>query len=557
MEGVKKINRILLPSQFLLMLLVVVLLPYHVVAQNEQQPLFLSVDRNLFVVGETIELKLFSNKSFLDTTDNIAYVYCDLLGQDGEVYSGEKIKLTSDLAQFRMLIPAYLQSGNYLLRAYASNMRNNPSSYAIRWLRIVNPNDASLLSVKSGGQLELSLDTVLESTKIRVQGLDSIYEKRSFIECSFILDSSLLNPSLSLSVVKKAAYSPYHLRSRVLNLNNKMSNYIHEDQRLFISGHLAPEKPDKHVKLSNIRMYFSIQASNDVFSTITDSLGFFASSLPDIYGKHEVYITTEKLDDKIRIYVDKDFDNQSYYSWKQPFYLSPNELKCVLSMAQNYALMKSYREEKHSADSTYSIRPFYGKADEVIQIDEYIDLPNLSMYFTELPGNVHLHKKNEGFEARIINPQFVQLFQPPLIMVDYVVVNDLNAVLKMNPKKVDRIEIIRSDYYKGTASFGGIINFITKDGDFGGYDFSSSSISMTYDFLSPLRKSSDSYEGINDSIPDTRNTLLWQPCIKIDENNKFSIKFFTSQTPGTYSIIVHGLDKDGNLIRYSTDFEVR
>lgn len=78
---------------------------------------------------------------------------------------------------------------------------------------------------------------------------------------------------------------------------------------------------------------------------------------------------------------------------------------------------------------------------------------------------------------------------------------------------------------------------------------------MTYDFLSPLIDN-ELYEAPIDSIPDTRNTLLWNSYLEIN-NNSFPIKFYTSDTPGIYSVIVQGLNIEGKRIRYSLDFEVK
>ncbi len=522
--------------------------------ERPNHSLFLSIDRNLFVVGETLNLKLYSKENAVDSaSQNVKYVYCDLIGQDGEVYVGVKIKLENEVAQFRLKIPNYLQSGNYILRAYTIKMRGNPALYTLRWLRIVNPKHADLLRIKADGKIPLHLEAINQSNRITLSGLANTYKKKQKIQCELQIDSNIAFPSLSVSVVKNKAYNLQTIRANLKNLDSNESN-IKEAQHLFISGKLQLEKAIP-VKLSNQRVYFSIRGSFDVFSEITDSLGQFSINLPDLYGKHDVYITTEKKNKNIKILIDQDFDNQTNYKWNKPFYLTKEELNCALELAQNHVIEEAFTDTVSSDLDSMAKRSFYGKADEVIVINDYIDLPNLSMYFTELPGNVHLRKKDGRFEARIINPQYLQLFQEPLIMVDYVVVNDLNEVLKMNPKKVNRIEIIRETYYKGSATFGGIINFITNNNDFGDYNFATSSISMTFDFLSPLVDHFQN-ESLSDSLPDARNTLFWAPCLNVKEG-KSKISFFSSDSPGRYSIVVQGVDKQGNEVFYKKDFQVK
>jgi len=523
--------------------------------KSPNHSLFLSIDRNLIVTGETLNLKLYSKENAEESaSQSVKYVYCDLIGQDGEVYAGMKIKLKNEVAQFRLDIPKYLESGNYLIRAYTVGMRGNAAIYAIRWLRIVNPKRADLLSVTAEGTIPLQLDSINQSSNIKVVGLKESYSKKQKVICQLQIDSINELPSLSVSVVKSQSYNPQTLSVDFTSFN-QAKTLIPEAQHLQISGKLQAEKKSDIVKLDKQRVYFSIRGLRDLFSTITDSLGHFTINLPDLYGKREVYITTEKMDKNINILIDQDYDNQSVYQWNTPFYLTKEELNCALELAQNHVIEEAFTDTVLSDLDSMAKRSFYGKADEVIVINDYIDLPNLSMYFTELPGNVHLHKKDGRFEARIINPQYLQLFQKPLIMVDYVVVNDLNEVLKMNPKKVNRIEIIRETYYKGKASFGGIINFITNKNDFGGYNFPTSSISMTFDFLSPLV---DQYrnETLSNNLPDARNTLFWAPCINV-KGGKSKISFFSSDSPGRYSIVVQGVDKQGNVVFYKKDFQVK
>jgi len=527
----------------------------NVFGQSTNSILYLSVNKNLMVVGETIDVKLFYNH-YLQDTMPVSYVYCDLVGQDGVVYAGSKLRLDKQSADFQIEIPSFLLSGNYLLRAYAPSMRNNPFLYAMSWIRIINSKTSDILAIKTDGANALIIDALSQSNKIKISGLADSYNKRALIDCKLLLDSNLIYPSLSISVVKKEAYLPQQISLiRNTTYNNDKQIVTSNSDALFISGHLEAEKGSTINSLSRQRVYCSIRGSHDIFSTITDSVGYFSIKLPDMYDKHDVFITTEKMNNNVRILIDRDFDNQTVYKWNKDFYLTKEELDCALKTAQNLAVLQSFSPKMVKDSSVNNLRSFYGNPDEVIIINDYIDLGGLSMYFTELPGNVHLHKKDNHYEARIINPQYTQLYQEPLIMVDYVVVNDLNEVLKMDAKKVNRIEIVRDYYFKGGASFGGILNFITNNNDFGGYGFSPSSISMSYDFLAVL--SENNTDSIStDSKPDARNTLLWKPNVVV-KNNEVKLNFYTADSPGKYLLIVKGIDKNGQQVFYSANFEVK
>ena len=53
--------------------------------KSPNHSLFLSIDRNLIVTGETLNLKLYSKENAEESaSQSVKYVYCDLIGQDGE-----------------------------------------------------------------------------------------------------------------------------------------------------------------------------------------------------------------------------------------------------------------------------------------------------------------------------------------------------------------------------------------------------------------------------------------------------------------------------------------
>jgi len=64
------------------------------------------------------------------------------------------------------------------------------------------------------------------------------------------------------------------------------------------------------------------------------------------------------------------------------------------------------------------------------------------------------------------------------------------------------------------------------------------------DFYSPK------YEpGINDKEPDLRTTVYWNPYLKTDEQGQTSFSFYNADGPGTYKVIVEGIDAAGELGR--------
>ncbi len=54
---------------------------------------------------------------------------------------------------------------------------------------------------------------------------------------------------------------------------------------------------------------------------------------------------------------------------------------------------------------------------------------------------------------------------------------------------------------------------------------------------------------------DVRTTLLWQPCVKVDEQGNASVSFYTADGVSTYDVILEGVSPAGQVCRYRTRVE--
>jgi hypothetical protein len=63
------------------------------------------------------------------------------------------------------------------------------------------------------------------------------------------------------------------------------------------------------------------------------------------------------------------------------------------------------------------------------------------------------------------------------------------------------------------------------------------------DFYAPVYELK---EQVDSRLPDFRNLLTWLPDVKITGSGTTPISFYTSDLPGTYAVVVEGLDAAGN-----------
>ena len=118
-----------------------------------------------------------------------------------------------------------------------------------------------------------------------------------------------------------------------------------------------------------------------------------------------------------------------------------------------------------------------------IDFDDFIKLPRLEEYFTEVVPQVSV-KKNRGVTHFVVlGPHPDLSIYPPLVMIDGVAIFDIEAVLAVSPRLIDRIEIVNAPYIRGNVTFGGIISLISKKNDLGYIDLPSSGLLVNYQML--------------------------------------------------------------------------
>jgi len=72
---------------------------------------------------------------------------------------------------------------------------------------------------------------------------------------------------------------------------------------------------------------------------------------------------------------------------------------------------------------------------------------------------------------------------------------------------------------------------------------------MPIGFQKPVEFYAPKYDSIRvDSKPDLRTTIHWQPSLTTDEVGKASFRFYTADTPSTYSVVIEGVTDNGKIV---------
>lgn len=213
----------------------------------------------------------------------------------------------------------------------------------------------------------------------------------------------------------------------------------------------------------------------------------------------------------------------------------------------------SYGQPVKEVLSGRKVTRFYGKPDIGILLDDYIKLPVMEEVFFELIPGVYLRKRKSVYELKISDPVTYESYEyPPGMMVDGVIIKDPTIIGNIDPEAVEKIDIIKDRYYVGDFQFFGIVNIITRAGDFSSVTLPDFATRISYRVVEPvLTFASPEYSlpgKTSQRIPDFRNTLWWTPAVSIDKSGKSGVEFWTSDESGNYIINIEGITTDGKPV---------
>ncbi len=516
-------------------------------------------DRSLYIAGEPIFISA-GVEGFDSDTSRI--LYCELITPSGDKTAGIKLNIAHGRAIGYLRIPEGAISGTYYLKAYTRIMRNQgPSGYFYSGIVVINPGKAETLPFNPPDKQavdSLPFPDPLPDEPFSISSSESRYRSRDTVTLS-IKGPGNANDAyrlVSLSVVPLESTAAYRPQSPVMTGDGHGGAYIAETRGLSLSGKITDRASGKEIP--GTRVNLSIIGEKDIRVQKTDSGGRFYFSLPPLTGNHDLFICTETSGEKEpMVLIDNDYCPEQVALPAPGLRLSGSRMACATSMARNYLVANEFQRKLSTTDSPGPLPslPFYGKPTEVLVMDKYIDLPSLSEYFTELPLEVKLRKSQGKRYFRFTSTQAEMVIYDPLVLVDWVAIDNTDLVLEISPRNIERIELVNAPYVKGDMIYGGIISLVSRKADFAGIDLPSSGAFINYEFLSDCPDSGPAAP--SDAIfPDARNTVYWDPDLIFDAKGMANAVFTAPDTPGKYVMILSAVNRDGAVLQSISRIEI-
>jgi hypothetical protein len=354
---------------------------------------------------------------------------------------------------------------------------------------------------------------------------------------------------------------------KILSDEVRIMRYKAETEYHYISGRLI--KKNSSTSDSGKYVYMSVPGKAAQFQYAkTDNESGFSMKV--------------KIDDRVKDFVIQPGDPENIASTKiessfsekympsVPFYSEDNVVEVspeISRMSTNYQVNKIYSSTSLGPPvsqiygSDKMPKRFYGKPDISLIMDDYIKLPVMEEVFFELIPGATLRKKKTGYEISIFDPTDNKVYNfPPCLMVDGTIIYNPSFIADIDPELVERIDLVKDKYYVGDNLFYGIINIITRSGDFSSVILPEFATRMQYKvyepgftFIAPDYTASDKQLS---RVPDFRNTLYWNPLVKTNNSGKAYIEFWTCDIKSDYVICIQGVTSDGRIVSYKSEIRV-
>ncbi len=535
-------------------------------AQVQQEGLVLLTDRGHYISGETINYKAFYRRP-AESSDAAwsRVLYVELILPNGTPIVQSKVLLDTSTSG-SLLIPEGLSSGSYYLKAYTRWMRNcGPENFVYTSLRIYDPYNEQVLPVDTLGWEPRPVETLLSQPEMH--GSDMLecllakdsYGTREEVVVDLNWNFSYAPANLTISVARSGLQGDQsYFRPGCSEDKQGASDILPETQGLSLTGQAVSFSDKTSAPYATI--YVSVLGGDrDFFCNYSDSAGRFYFSFPDYAGERDLFVSAYHSEtDDLELLIDRDFSQDALQLPSYPLRLNDTLTELITEMSVNAQVSQQYYPKQVLIQETQAPEEllFYGRPTSSIKFDDFVNLPTLEEYFVEVVPQVAV-RRSGGVRRLILQGEHPDLsIYPPLLMIDGVAIFDIEAVLAVSPRLIDRVEIVNAPYIRGNVSFGGIISLISKNNDLGYIDLPSSGLLVNYRMLDLSASDTIQYGIVDPRLPDVRNTLYWNPGLELNSTTGKRISFRTADLKGEYEILIRGIDSTGKYLEKRAGFRV-
>ncbi len=407
--------------------------------------------------------------------------------------------------------------------------------------------------------------------KITKRGLNA--EDASYLPRHLLFDYNLLNSYIKYRSVN--SLDLVHQINASLSLNNDQINsdsyknqlffkhkgpveYIPDIREISVEGTINDKNTGEPIK--DVDVFASIVYGNDQLHHYRIGKdGHFIFSLNETKNEQNLFITVKPINKDISILIKNDFHEIFCKANDIPLIADTSNINLFKQLYINQQSSKIFNKNIQNTNLEPEIEALNlsGQEDYEILMSDYVQTSTVLEIFNEIVPYVKVLKINKEYKFRIFSEIFYDTYEDPLILVDYMPVFDVNEVLKINTKKIEKIDVINQQYIIGGYQFNGVILIKTNTNDFADIKIPDNSIYLKYLTESkqskPIFPVYNTEELLNDHKADLRNVLYFET---FSGELPSKVSFYTSDSKGTYDVFFYGKTTLGDKVYSYKSFAV-
>jgi len=535
--------------------------------QVERERIYVQTDKQLYVSGELLWMKLYTTDAQGNLTSLSKVGYVELLS-DSIAEIQVKLDVLNGSGMGWMELPPMLPTGYYRLIAYTRNMQNEGENvFFEKKIAVVNP---YIREEEQTGQNTDKQEPFMLPTQGSVNSNSITTDKEKYRTRSRgeIQIKDLPADYLSLAVSVAGVDPLFESKPLITEWKNKLPE-IAEANLLNL---YTPEYEGAIIEGNLINLETEEAEGNKMVSTL---LSFPGKEIQLFGGKiaadgHVSFFTHQIAGKKELVTTAYDPYKKNYrVDILSPFVSHKMELLTPLEIDSSW---QDYLEERslavqvveaYTADSLSRIQSlptyFNYPPHKEYKLDEYTRFGRMDEIFIEFINYARIRREGEGRVFNTLNERMDGYsLGKTLVLLDNIPVIDHELMVSYNPLLISKIGVYLGRYLFGGQFYDGIISFSTYNNNYPGIAFGANTQLFDFEgtqayryFYTPVYG-----EGINSRMPDFRHTQLWEPALETEGEKEITIPFYTSDIPGYYRITVEGIGRSGSIVSASRIFEV-
>ena len=532
-----------------------------------RERVYLQTDKQLYLAGEAIWMKLFTTNSDFIPISFSKVAYVELIDSVAQIQI--KVELTNGVGQGRMQLSPDLPTGYYRLIAYTQFMRNEGSEvFFEKNIGIVNTFHSGDMPQASKTENNISPDETYDHGAVSLQTDQSTYTTRDHGE---LLLNGLPKDIHTLSVSISGKDCVPVAEPDILSFRKKRSTILPE-----FTGKFLPEYEGHILTGKIVDNQTGVQVMDDVLLTSglsftgegfrffvgqkneTGDVRFYTSN---ISGTKEIATIAYHSNDRYRVDIQSPFVFR--HDSKQITALHVDSTYFRQLLERSVALQVfHYFSEDPSENITVTAPIFKLKPSMSYPLDEYTRFTTMREVFIEFIVGARFRSRDGKREISLFTKRgnYLDFKTIPLVMLDGVPISDHDIIYNYDPLSVEKINIYYGPCSLGGYLFDGIVELTTYRRLHQDLNLNKSTQIITYEGTQPHYRffTTDYSDEKNrqSRLPDGRHTLLWNPDISTDGNSSIRLPFNTSDLTGEFQINVEGITKNGNVIFAKSSFIV-